>query len=349
MKQSYKTVKIGKRLVGEGEPCYIVFECGATHDGLESAKKLARAVADSGADAIKFQMVDPNRIMSNKDAEITFMTPSGEKTELVYDALKRRSLSPDEWRELKEYCDGLGLDFFSTAAFKDEIDLLVEIGSAAIKINAGDVNHYSLIEYAAKTGLPIFLDGRAKYDELERGVRICEAAGNENIVIMHCPSGYPSRNDGVNLNTLSALKDIYRYPIGFSDHSPEKIMNFAAMVKGADIVEKTLTLDKSAPHVEHFMSLEPAHAKEFVKEMRAIEEAYGSPRIMFDTTLKQRSRRSIIARQAVRKGENITRDHISFQRPGGRGFDADQYSDVVGKKAASDIPAGDPITPDMLE
>lgn len=335
-----KTVDIGGKSVGEGQPCFIVFECGATFDSLATAKKLVDAVAQAGADAIKFQVLDTERLMGEKSPTINYTTAHGPRTGRLYDILKKRELSPEQWLELIAYCRQKNLIFFSTACFPEEVDFLVKAGSAAIKINAGDVNHYYLIDYAAKTGLPVILDGRAKYDELEKGVQICERNGNKNIIIMHCPSGYPARNDGVNLATLSALKRIYRYPIGFSDHSREKLMNFPAIALGADMLEKTLSLDKTTDAIEHWMSLEPGEAKEFVKEVRAIEEAVGSPRIMFSTTVNEAARRSITAKRNISAGESITIADIDFKRPGDKGISADAYEKVCGKKAACDIAAG---------
>lgn len=344
-----RKVKIGKRYVGEGEPCYIVFECGATFDSVETAKKLVKAAAESGADAIKFQILDPDRLMGEKSLTINYTTASGLKTGNIYEILKKRVLTKEQWKEIKKYCDELGITFFSTATFPDEVDFLVEIGSAAIKINAGDVNHYYLIDYASKKGVTIMLDGRAKYDELEKGVEICEKNGNHNIIIMHCPSGYPARNDGVNLTVLSSLKKIYSYPIGFSDHSREKLMNYPALVMGADILEKTLTLDKNTEAIEHFMSLEPHEAKEFVTEVRAIEEAVGSSRIMFSKKVNEAARRSIVAKEDIKKGENITIEKLEFKRPGNVGISCADYQTACSKKAARDIKKDEFITWDMVE
>ncbi len=344
-----KKVKLGDKYVGEGEPCYIIFECGATFDNMETAKRLAKAVADSGADAVKFQMLDPDRLMGNKELTISYTTAAGQKTENLHHILSKRTLTKDEWKELKSYCDELGITFFSTATFPEEVDFLTEMGSAAIKINAGDVNHYYLIDYASKKGLPIILDGRAKYDELEKGVEICERNGNENIIIMHCPSGYPARNDGVNLRVLSSLKKIYRYPIGFSDHSREKLMNYPAIVMGADLVEKTLTLDKNTDAIEHLMSLEPDEAKELVSEIRAIEEAVGSSRIMFSKKVNEVSRRSICARNDIKSGEQLTIDNLEFKRPGDAGISAADFEKLLSKKAKADIQKDQFITWSMVE
>ncbi len=341
-------VKLGKRLVGEGEPTYIIFECGATFEGIENAKKLIKAAADSGADAVKFQVLDPDRMIGDRSLTINYTSASGPKVGNLYDILKKRVLKKEEWRELKDYADSLGITFCSTATFPEEIDFLVEIGSAAIKINAGDVNHYYLIDYASKKGLPIMLDGRAKYDELEKGVEICEKNKNRNILIMHCPSGYPARNDGVNLTVLSALNKIYNYPIGFSDHSREKLMNYPAIVMGASILEKTLTLDKNNEGIEHLMSLEPNEAKAFVAEIRAIEEAIGSPRIMFSQKVNETARRSIAAKVSIKKGDKISIDMIEFRRPGNAGISCAEYESVCSKKANHDIKKDEFIKWEML-
>ena len=343
-------VKLGKRFVGDGEPCYVIFECGATFDNLETAKKLAKAAADSGADAIKFQMLDADRLMGDKSVTIKYTTPSGKKEGNLYEILQKRELTREEWKELKNYCDEVGITFLSTATFPEEVDFLLSLGSGAIKINAGDVNHYYLIDYASRKGATVILDGRAKYDELEKGVEICERNGNHNIIIMHCPSGYPVRNDGVNLRVIPTLKKIYDYPIGFSDHSREKLMNYPALVMGANILEKTLTLDKNTEAIEHLMSLEPEEAREFVEEVRAVEEAIGSARIMFSKKVNEGTRRSIAAKSQIKRGEQITIEKLEFRRPGNAGISCAEYKTATcSKKAARDIEEGEFISWDMLE
>ena len=332
-----RTVQIGPKRVGEEEPCFIVFECGATFDSFAGAKKLIDAVAESGADAIKFQLMDADRLMGQRDLTISYTTAQGPRIGNIYEILKKRELTRDQWGELIRYCQEKGVIFIATACFPEEVDFLVQAGTAAIKINAGDVNHYYLIDYASKKGIPIILDGRAKYDELEQGVQICERNGNKNIIIMHCPSGYPARNDGVNLTTLASLKKIYQYPIGFSDHSREKLMNFPAIVYGADVVEKTLTLDKNTDFIEHLMSLEPHEAKEFVQEIRAIEEAKGVPRIMFSKQVNEAGRRSIVAVRNIRQGAALTIDDLEFKRPGDAGISAAEYQKVCQSTAKRDI------------
>src|SRR6266480_306324 len=244
-------LKIGPRLVGDGQSCFITYEAGPTHDGLATAKKLVKAAADAGADAIKFQILDPERLVADKKQlfsyEILTDRKTGarkEKSEPLYDILKRRSLSHLEWKELKGYSDSLGLAFFATVSFESEVDFLVELGCDSIKIASADVNHYPLIEYAARTGISLQLDtGNSTLGEIEAAVDRIVRAGNERIIIHHCPSGYPARRDGINLRVIQTLKAMFPYPAAFSDHTPGWDMDIAALCLGANMLEKTITLD----------------------------------------------------------------------------------------------------------
>jgi len=345
-----RKVKIGNKYVGGEEPCYLVFECGPTFDNFETAKKLAKAAADAGADAVKFQVLDVDRLMGDRSPVIEFTTAAGKRKGNLYEILKKRELTREQWKELKKYCDELGITFFATVSFPEDVDFLVdELGVNAIKIATGDLNHYYLIDYVSKKGVTILLDGRSNYVELEKGIEVCEKNGNKNIILMHCPSGYPARNDAVNLNVIPALRKLYNYPIGFSDHSRQMLMNYPAVVMGADILEKTLTLDKNTDFIEHLMSLEPEEAKEFVKTVKAVEEAKGSGRFIFSRTVNVAARRCLVAKEDIKKGEKIVLEKLDFRRPGDKGIECAEYEMVCTRKAKADIPKDNFITWDMVE
>ncbi|GAF85562.1 unnamed protein product, partial [marine sediment metagenome] len=131
-----KNVKIGNKVVGDGNPCFLSVEPGATHTGLESAKHLAKAANEAGADAVKFQTLDTDELISkqSREQQIDYETKTGWTKESIYEALKRRELSVDEWRELKKYCDKIGILFISAPSGPKTVDLLAEIGVAAIKV-----------------------------------------------------------------------------------------------------------------------------------------------------------------------------------------------------------------------
>ena len=283
--------------IGDEHPVFIVFEAGATHTGLESAMRLATIAKEAGADAVKFQMVDPERLLSDKSQTFTYKDASGEETsEPLYDILKRRILNRREWSDLKHHCDSLELAFFCTALFDEDVDFLVALDCPSIKICSGDVNHFPLIRKVAQSGVCVQLDtGSATLGEIEQAVDVILAEGNENIIIHHCPTGYPATLERINLNIITTLKKIFPLPIGFSDHTPKCDMDIAAVALGVNLIEKTITEDKYAKGPEHMFSLLPAEAEVFVNRIRDVEKAMGKHRRHITEEEKEK-------RKAIRRG-----------------------------------------------
>jgi N,N'-diacetyllegionaminate synthase len=342
-------VAFGNRLVGDGAPVFITLEAGPTHNGLESAKQLVAHAAAAGADAIKFQIVDPDRLVADRKLPFTYevlVDRASGKTETVteplYDILCRRSLAPDEWRELKQYCDQKNLAFFATVAFEDELEMVAKLGCDSIKIASADVDHFPFIRKAARTGLCLQLDtGNATIGEIEAAIDVIRAEGNENIIIHHCPSGYPARLESINLNVIPTLKRMFSYPVAFSDHTPGWDMDVAAVAMGANMVEKTITLDRTTRSVEHIMSLEPADMHRFVRVIREIEVAKGScRRIMSPTEAEKRRtyRRSIHLNKDLPAGHILTEADFAYARPG-VGISPRDIDRVVGKTLRHARPA----------
>lgn len=344
------TVKIGDRQVGEGAPCFITYEAGPTHSGLASAKELVRHASQAGADAVKFQSVDPDRLVADRklpfsyDVLVDAATGRTETvTEPLYDILCRRTLSEAEWRELKAYSDSLKLAFFCTALFDDEIDFLVGIGCQSVKIASADLNHHPLLRKVARTGLNIQLDtGNGSLGEMEAAVDIIRREGNENIIIHHCPSGYPARLQSINLRVITTLRQMFPYPIAYSDHTPGWDMDIAAVTLGAALVEKTITLDRTTRSVEHIMSLEPSQMNEFIRAIRDLEVALGSPRrVMHAEEIKKRqaNRRSMYLKSAAKAGTRLCDADIDFRRPG-FGLGPEMFDTLGSQTLKTDLPPG---------
>jgi sialic acid synthase SpsE len=347
-------VKIGPREVGDGAPVFVVFEAGPTHNGLANAKQLVTHAARAGAHAIKFQIVDPDRLVANRKQPFSYdilvdRNTGATKTveEPLYDILSRRVLTKDQWRELKAHSDREGLAFFATVTFEDEVDLLVELGCHSIKIASGDVNHHPLIRLAARTGMCLQLDtGNSNLGEIEAAVDVIRAEGNESIIIHQCPSGYPAHIDSINLRIIETLRQMFPYPVAFSDHSPGATMDIAAVAMGANLVEKTITLDRTTPSVEHIMSLEPDEMVEFVRTISDLQRAMGTPRrILHEAERKRRLaiRRSVFLRAPVRAGEALHAADVVFRRPG-HGLAPDQYETLPEAQFRRDLPAGHMVT-----
>ncbi|ETR66509.1 MAG: N-acetylneuraminic acid synthase [Candidatus Magnetoglobus multicellularis str. Araruama] len=173
---------------------------------------------------------------------------------------------------------------------------------------------------AAETGMCIQLDtGNATIGEMEEAVDIILSKGNENIIIHHCPSGYPARLNSINLNVIPTLKRMFPYPIAFSDHSPGWEFDIAAVSLGANLIEKTITEDRTTRSVEHIFSLEPKSMKLFVQSIRNLEIALGNNRrkLHQDEIQHRKSyRRSAFLKTSVKKGQTLKEAHIEFRRPG---------------------------------
>ena len=344
-------VVIGDRIVGPGHPCFITFEIGPTHNGIESAKRLVSHAVEAGADAVKFQMLDPERLISDKQQTFTYSILRNRQDEdletieeSLYDLLKRRSLTEPEWRELKQHCDKCGVEFFATAGFPDEIRLLQELECTSIKIASADINHTQLLKQAAETGMCVQLDtGMSSLAEIEQAVRIIVNEGNRNIIIHQCPSGYPARLEGINLRLISTLKAMFPFPVAFSDHSPGSQMDIAALALGVNLLEKTITEDRTTPSVEHVMSLEPNEMKSFVELVRNMEIALGNGmRHLSDSEIEKRAmvRRSAFLKAPARKGSALKECNIEFRRPGNSGLAPEEIDNFHEAKLNADLTEG---------
>ena len=341
---------IGDRFIGDGQPCYITFEIGPTHNGIDSAKRLIKYASEAGADAVKFQMLDPERLVADKQQLFSYGVLKDRETgeiemveEPLYDILKRRALSKEEWIEIKSFCDSQNMAFFATVGFDDEVDLLEDLGCHSIKIASADMNHFPLLRRAARTGMCIQLDtGMATLGEIELAVDVIRSEGNENIIIHQCPSGYPARLESINLNIIPTLKHMFPFPIAFSDHTPGAEMDIAAVALGANLVEKTITEDRMTRSVEHIMSIEPSDMKAFVQTIREVETGIGTNRreLHEDEKVKRNAiRRSVFILEDVRAGQRLGDCSVEFRRPG-FGITPDRYEELVDWTVSKDLSAG---------
>jgi sialic acid synthase SpsE len=350
MSDQNATIQICDNPVGDNFPCFITFEAGPTHQGLLSAKRLAKNAKESGGNAIKFQVFDSLRLVADPTLPFTYQVLADAVTgrmetvtEPLLDILLRRQMKSGEWRELKQYCDNIGLAFFATACFHDDIDLLVEIGCQSIKIASADVNHIPFIRYAARTGLCIQLDtGMASLGEIELAIDAIRDEGNENIIVHHCPSGYPAHLESINLKMIPTIKRLFGCPVAFSDHSVGWDMDIAALALGANMLEKTITEDRTIRSVEHVMSLEPQDMNRFVKLIREVEVALGSPRRILseeERNKRKNIRRSLHVVQDLPAGHILMEADIDYRRPG-TGITPDRLPEVLSRTLLKEKSAG---------
>jgi sialic acid synthase SpsE len=347
------------RPIGDGNPCFITFEAGPTHDGLEKAKRLASLAAEAGADAIKFQIVDADRLVADRKQLFTYdiladRTTGEAKTvsEPLYEILRRRMLTEKEWRELKRHCDALSLAFFATVTFEDELALITDLRCDTVKIASGDVNHFPFLRKAARTGLNVQIDtGNSTIGEVEAAVDLLREEGSTDVIVHHCPPGYPAIPSAINLRVIPTLKRLFGVPIAYSDHSPGWDMMVAAVTLGANLIEKTITFDRTTHSPEHIFSLEPDDAKNFVKSIRTVEQALGgSRRIMTPEERKRRNavRRSVVLAQDCAAGTALADASVEFRRPGW-GMGPDEFERLSALKLRRALPKGHMLTYADLE
>ena len=345
-----KPVKLGNRIIGDDQPVFVTFEAGPTHSGVESAKRLISHAANAGADAIKFQIIDPDRLVADKKLQFEyeilidkFNGKTKKVSESLYELLKKRSLSSEEWKSLKKHADDLELSFFATVGFDDELQMMLDIGCDSIKIASADVNYLPFIREVARSGVCIQIDtGSSTIEEIETAIDAILSENNERIIIHHCPSGYPARLDSINLRIISTLKKLFPYPIAFSDHTPGRDMDIAAIALGANLVEKTITEDRTTPSVEHLMSIEPDEMVQFVKCVKDMHIAFGQSRKILqpeELEKRQNIRRSVFLVQNVKAGDKLKDAKVEFRRPGD-GLTPDQYELMVDACFSRDIQTG---------
>jgi len=350
--------KIRGKSVGDGHPCYITFEAGPTHDGIESAIELVQLAANAGADAIKFQIFDPDKLVADRKLPFSYDVLLDRQngttetvTEPLYDILKRRSMSGQEWREVKSVADELDIAFFATVGFEEDIELLEDLNCDSIKIASADVNHFPLLKLAAQTDMSIQLDtGNASIGEIEAAVDVIVAAGNEKIIIHQCPSGYPAHLESINLRMLQTLSSMFPFPTAFSDHTPGWDMDIAAVALGANLIEKTITKDRMTRSVEHIMSIEESQFTTFIRAIRDVEVALGSSRRSLPAEqLEKRKaiRRSAFVCRAVEAGKRLVEDDLVYRRPG-YGISPNEHERLIGAVVRETILSDTLLTWNML-
>jgi len=268
-----KKIKIANKLIGNGEPVFIIAEAGVNHNGnINLAKKLIDIAKKAGADAVKFQTWLTEEIVT-KDAEgAEYQMKTANAKETQYEMLKKLELSQNDFRELKKYADKKKIIFLSTPDEEKSADFLFKLDVPAFKIGSGEVTNLPYLKHIAKKKKPIILStGTATLNEVKEAVNTIKKAGNDKIVLLHCTTNYPCPLEEVNLRAMSTLKKEFALPVGHSDHTLGIIVPIMATTLGATVIEKHFTLDKNLPGPDHKASLEPNELREMVKIIRDTE------------------------------------------------------------------------------
>jgi N-acetylneuraminate synthase/N,N'-diacetyllegionaminate synthase len=333
-----KAVKIGKRLVGEENPVFIVAEAGINHNGdMYLAKKLIEQAKEVGVDAIKFQSFNAKELNSMR------ISPE------IYDFFKSVEFSQENFQKLAEYAKEVGITFLSTPFDTSFAVFLNNLGLDAFKIASGDITNLPLISCIAKFKKVIILStGASTISEISDALDII---GNGNVILTHCVSSYPAPYSELNLKAIRTLSSIFNVPVGYSDHSMGSSACIAAVSQGAVLIEKHFTIDKDLPGPDHKLSCDKKEMASLVKTIREVEQALGSGKKRpqeSEWETRVNARRSIVANCDIPAGTLIQEKMLSFKRPG-IGLPPSNLNLVVGRTAKRDIGYDEPILFDMLE
>jgi N-acetylneuraminate synthase/N,N'-diacetyllegionaminate synthase len=305
----------------------IIAEAGVNHNGdVAIAHDLIAAAHKAGADAVKFQTFKSELVVSRFTGRASYQErnmPGVEESQLQM--IRRLELRQDDFRELREHCDRLGIMFMTTTAdipSTEEMAPLVPV----FKVGSSDINNFPLLKCLAQYQKPVILStGMATLGEIERALKILDRDGIEPghgfppVSLLHCTTNYPCPYDEVNLEVIRTLKACFNLPVGYSDHTAGHEVAVAAVALGAHIIEKHLTLDRNMEGPDHKASLEPDEFARLTDSVRNIEAALGdgvkSP-TQSEMAISGVARKSLVASRDISAGERIQPGMVAVKRPG---------------------------------
>lgn len=348
-----KKVKIGNKLIGEDEPCFIIAEAGVNHNGEVSlAKKLIDIAQEAGVDAVKFQTFRAEQVVTRDARKAAYQMKTTDAEESQYEMIRKLELSEEAFKDLFAYAQEKGIIFLSSPFDNESVDLLNGLGVPALKVASGEITNFPLLRYIAKKGKPIILStGMATLVEVEEALATIQREGMNDIVLLHCVSSYPAKIEDTNLRAMETLKHTCKLPVGLSDHTLGITIPIAAVALGACVIEKHFTTDKNLPGPDHGASLEPDELKQMVRAIRDVERARGDgikQPTKEEQETKKAVRRSLIAKVDIPQGTTITEEMLGAKRPG-IGIEPKHLEKIVGATAKKDIKKDNRITWSEIE
>ena len=347
-----EVIAIEGRLVGVGQPSFIIAEIGVNHNGdMDLAHRMVDAIADAGADCAKFQTFKAEQFCNSRDEIYEYVSQGMVVRESMFEMFERLELRHDDHDALFRHARERGLVPMSTPADPIAVELLERLGAGAYKIGSDDLTYPDFIDFVARKGKPLILStGMADEEDVMRAVATVDATGNRQLIILHCVSEYPAPDVVVNLRKIDSLRRLTGRPIGFSDHSWGITAAIGATALGSCVIEKHFTMDRDMPGPDHRFSCDPAELTALVREVRRLEAQLGQGAIVpsaEERNMRKLARRSIVAARAIPAGTVLADEHLAFRRPG-TGLMPYQADMVLGRRVVRRIEAGEQIAPDLL-
>jgi N,N'-diacetyllegionaminate synthase len=312
----YDKFKIGKHIIGNRT--FIIAEAGSNHNGdIKQALKLIDIAANSGADAVKFQLFKAENFIEETSKNFKFL----QKYEFQYNWLKK----------LIKHCKKKNILFLASPFNKKAVDILMKAGVKAIKIASTETLNLDLVNYISKKKLPLFVStGICNYADIYECLDVIKKNKNKRVALLQCSSVYPAKEFQVNLNVLDTYKNTFNFPIGFSDHSLGGTACIAAVSKGAKVIEKHFTLDCNMVGPDHSYAINPKDFKDMIKNIRSVEKMLGEKdKFPLAEELKWCRKKGIITRQNIKKNSKLSLNQMMLAKPQ-HGIEA-RYINIIDK------------------
>lgn len=344
-----REVTIGRRLVGDGLPAFLVAEIGSNHDqDFDKALRLIDAAADAGVDAVKFQTFRASQHYSRRTPGFTYL--GGQDTFALIESLELDR----SWQvRLLEHANGRGVEFFSSPCDVEALAELDALGVPAHKLASFDLPDTGLVSAMARTGKPIVLStGMATWMDIQLALDAMAAGGNDQAILLQCTSLYPAPARLANLRAMATMRAAFGTLVGYSDHTMGDEVCLAAVALGACFIEKHFTLDRSDSGPDHSFAMEPGELAAMVRRIRGVEAALGDGRKAGprpeEAEMAEKGRRSLHARVDIPAGTAIDDGMLVVKRPG-LGISPALRPQIVGRHAGRLIEQDEWITWDALQ
>lgn len=321
METALQTVLAGERVVGTGQPCFVIAEVGVNHNGsLDLALRSIDVAADAGADAVKFQTFRAEKLVTHAAPTARYQAENTGKQQTQFQMLKSLELSESDHQVIVEHCRSRGILFMSTPFDEDSATLLNSLGMTIFKVPSGELTNLPLLRQIAGFGRPLVIStGMSNLGDVEAAVAAVESTGNRQIILLHCVSNYPAAAADVNLRAMLSMRAAFGLPVGYSDHTLGIEVSLASVALGACVVEKHFTLDRNLPGPDHRASAEPDELRCLITGIRTVEAALGTGRkapVAAELDTAKAARRSLVAAADLPAGTVLTDELIAIRRPG---------------------------------
>ena len=336
---------IGTRPVGSGHPCFIIGEVAQAHDGsLGTAHAYIDAIADAGADAVKFQThIATKESTPDEPWRIKFSYQDDSR----FDYWRRMEFTEAQWHGLADHASEKGLVFLSSPFSVVAVEMLARIGMPAWKIASGEIGNLPLIDAIAQTGHPVMLSsGMSTLAEIDTAVERLKGRGLD-VALLQCYSAYPCPPEKVGLNMIATFQERYDCPAGLSDHSGTIYPGLACAAQGGNLIEVHATMSREMFGPDVVASITTAELRQLVDGVRFIERMLANPVSKDDCAdelveMRQLFFKSVVPREDLPAGTVIEPQHVTVKKPG-TGIPADAIATVIGRRLKTDVMKDKPL------